>query len=60
MDATYQELQKQLNGGDGNSNQAVVGQKDSLSFSRDKVSEDFKSGWGIGKIRHQIQLQIKD
>jgi len=30
--------------------------KDSLSFSRDKNSEDFKSNWAIGKIKHQIQM----
>lgn len=32
-------------------------QKDSLSFSRDKNSEDFKSNWAIGKIKHQLQAK---
>ena len=48
-------MQKQIDQ-EAVSNPAVALPKESLSFSRDKISEDLKS-WGFGKIRHQIYIK---
>lgn len=45
---------------EANGNQSPPQPKDSLSFSRDKNSEDFKSNWAIGKIKHQIKIAAND